>query len=81
MKIKIKYSYNYNHSSLLDGVETLPQLLKTNRYKTGLLGKRHVGPDSKFPFDLEISHKELKKGGSTKKILSIKKCMKWTTIS
>lgn len=33
---------------------TIPALLKQAGYRTGILGKLHVGPESSFPFDTRI---------------------------
>jgi N-sulfoglucosamine sulfohydrolase len=40
-----------NNFSMQDGIETLPTMLKTAGYRTGLVGKLHVKPESAFPFD------------------------------
>jgi len=37
--------------SMFPGVATLPGLLKREGYRTGILGKLHVNPESAFPFD------------------------------
>lgn len=34
--------------------QTIPALLKPAGYRTGILGKLHVGPESSFPFDTRI---------------------------
>lgn len=43
-----------HHQSLLDGIETLPSLLRRAGYAVGLVGKKHVGPDKAFPFEAEL---------------------------
>jgi N-sulfoglucosamine sulfohydrolase len=40
------------HEPLRD--QTIPALLKKAGYRTGILGKLHVGPESSFPFDVRI---------------------------
>lgn len=37
--------------SMRDGIETLPTLLKEAGYRTGIIGKLHVNPESAFAFD------------------------------
>lgn len=34
-----------------DGIPTLPAMLKEAGYRTGIIGKLHVAPESAFPFD------------------------------
>lgn len=37
--------------SMHDGVKTMPATLKSAGYRTGMIGKLHVNPESAFPFD------------------------------
>ena len=40
------------HFNSFDGIQSLPWLLnKTGSIKTGIIGKKHVGPDYVYPFD------------------------------
>ena len=40
-----------NNFRIYDGIETLPAILKSAGYRTGIIGKLHVNPESAFPFD------------------------------
>lgn len=40
-----------NHSQIKSGIDTWPALFRNLGYRTALLGKRHFGPLSAFPFD------------------------------
>jgi len=40
-----------NDYSMHPGIETLPMMLKESGYRTGIIGKLHVNPESAFPFD------------------------------
>lgn len=42
-----------NHFNSFDSVRSLPQMLHEQNIRTGLIGKKHVGPTSVFNFDYE----------------------------
>lgn len=42
-----------NHFNSFDDVRSLPTILRENKIKTGLIGKKHVGPSTVFKFDYE----------------------------
>ena len=48
-------AHSVHNQSLIDGVTTLPVLLKAAGYATALVGKKHVRPDSAFPYDAELA--------------------------
>lgn len=42
-----------DHFNAFDSVKSLPTILRENKITTGLIGKKHIGPDSGFSFDYE----------------------------
>ncbi|NWR35872.1 SPHM sulfohydrolase, partial [Tachuris rubrigastra] len=40
-----------HHFNSFDGVRSLPHLLSQAGVRTGIIGKKHVGPESVYPFD------------------------------
>jgi len=60
--------HNWHHFSLLDNVETIPSLLKKNGYRTGIIGKLHVGSKSNLEFDYRVYPKEIMGARDAKKI-------------
>lgn len=40
-----------HHFDSFDHVTSLPKILKRNGIRTGIIGKKHVGPSSVYPFD------------------------------
>ncbi|XP_050570279.1 N-sulphoglucosamine sulphohydrolase isoform X2 [Cygnus atratus] len=40
-----------HHFNSFDGVRSLPQLLSQANVRTGIIGKKHVGPGAVYPFD------------------------------
>ena len=46
--------HDVHHQSLLPGIATLPALFRAAGYATALVGKKHVGPDSAFPYEAEL---------------------------
>jgi N-sulfoglucosamine sulfohydrolase len=48
-------AHDVHNQSLLDGIDTLPQLMKRAGYATALVGKKHVRPDSAFVYDAELA--------------------------
>ncbi|XP_055298510.1 N-sulphoglucosamine sulphohydrolase [Sitodiplosis mosellana] len=42
-----------HHFNAFDSVKSLPTILRENNIRTGLIGKKHVGPSSVFNFDYE----------------------------
>ena len=53
------HQHNWHHFSYLPFVETLPALVKKNGYRTGVIGKLHVAPDEKLPFDFRVYSKQV----------------------
>ncbi|MFT4026199.1 MAG: sulfatase [Novosphingobium sp.] len=48
-------AHSVHNQGLVDGIATLPVLLKQAGYRTALVGKKHVRPDSAFPYDAELA--------------------------
>jgi N-sulfoglucosamine sulfohydrolase len=48
-------AHDVHNQHLLPSVRTLPQLLKAAGYRTGLIGKKHILPESALPFDEELA--------------------------
>lgn len=42
-----------NHFDSFSSVKSLPKILKPHGIKTGIIGKKHVGPKSTYKFDYE----------------------------
>ncbi|KAL4240735.1 hypothetical protein ACF0H5_001523 [Mactra antiquata] len=43
----------YHHFMSFDEVRSLPKILKKHDIRTGIIGKKHVGPESVYPFDYD----------------------------
>uniref|UniRef100_A0A8D8M3X3 N-sulphoglucosamine sulphohydrolase n=1 Tax=Cacopsylla melanoneura TaxID=428564 RepID=A0A8D8M3X3_9HEMI len=57
--------HDVHHFNSFDSVKTLPKILKDSRIRTGIIGKKHVGPDNVYPFDFaytEENHSILQVG-------------------
>ena len=48
-------AHDVHNQGLKDGIQTLPWLLKKAGYATALVGKKHVRPESAFPYDAELA--------------------------
>jgi len=48
-------AHDVHNQHLLPSVRTLPQFLKAAGYRTGLVGKKHILPESSLPFDEELA--------------------------
>ncbi|WP_197054345.1 sulfatase family protein [Sphingomonas sp. 37zxx] len=55
--------HNVHHFQAFETVQSLPVMLARNGYRTGRIGKYHVGPESVFHFD-EVLAPEMAKGYS-----------------
>src|SRR5690606_30626369 len=40
-----------NHSTIYEGIKTLPIYMQELGYRAALIGKKHYGPEASFPFD------------------------------
>ncbi|XP_054010771.1 N-sulphoglucosamine sulphohydrolase isoform X1 [Hylaeus anthracinus] len=43
--------HGIHHFNSFENVQSLPKILKKNNIRTGIIGKKHVGPNSVYPFD------------------------------
>ncbi|KZC07309.1 N-sulfoglucosamine sulfohydrolase, partial [Dufourea novaeangliae] len=43
--------HGIHHFNSFEKVQSLPTILKKKNIRTGIIGKKHVGPDSVYPFD------------------------------
>lgn len=43
--------HGVHHFNSFDGVRSLPLILSQHNIRTGIIGKKHVGPDYVYPFD------------------------------
>lgn len=60
-----------HHFNSFDDVQSLPKILSQNNVRTGIIGKKHVGPGSVYPFDFahtEENHSILQVGRNITKI-------------
>ena len=48
-------AHDVHNQHLLPSVRTLPQLLKAAGYRTALVGKKHILPESALPVDEELA--------------------------
>jgi len=48
-------AHDVHNQHLLPSVRTLPQLLEAAGYRTALVGKKHILPESSLPFDEELA--------------------------
>lgn len=48
-------AHDVHNQHLLPSVRTLPQFLKAAGYRTALVGKKHILPESALPFDEELA--------------------------
>lgn len=48
-------AHDVHNQGLRDGILTLPRLMKNAGYTTALVGKKHVRPESAFPYDVELA--------------------------
>lgn len=48
--------HNFNS---FDGLKTLPLILQKSEIRTGIIGKKHVGPESVYPFDYAVTEEQV----------------------
>ena len=47
--------HQMHHFESFEGIRSLPKLLNEAKIKTGIIGKKHVGPDDVYPFDFSYT--------------------------
>lgn len=47
-----------HHFNSFDSVTSLPNILRKQNIRTGLIGKKHIGPSETFKFDYEQTEEE-----------------------
>lgn len=47
--------HQVHHFNSFDGVKSLPKLLQDSGIRTGIIGKKHVGPEKVYPFEYEYT--------------------------
>ncbi|XP_070152839.1 N-sulphoglucosamine sulphohydrolase [Polyergus mexicanus] len=47
--------HGIHHFNSFDDVQSLPKILKRNNIRTGIIGKKHVGPSDVYPFDFSYT--------------------------
>ncbi|KAH3864421.1 N-sulphoglucosamine sulphohydrolase-like [Dreissena polymorpha] len=48
----------YHHFTSFDEVQSLPKILQDHNIRTGIVGKKHVGPEEVYPFDYEMTEEQ-----------------------
>uniref|UniRef100_V9IE67 N-sulfoglucosamine sulfohydrolase n=1 Tax=Apis cerana TaxID=7461 RepID=V9IE67_APICE len=43
--------HGIHHFNSFETVQSLPKILKKNNIRTGIIGKKHIGPSNVYPFD------------------------------
>ncbi|XP_011498100.1 PREDICTED: N-sulphoglucosamine sulphohydrolase [Ceratosolen solmsi marchali] len=47
--------HGIHHFNSFDNVQSLPKLLKEKNIRTGIIGKKHIGPSEVYPFDFSYT--------------------------
>ncbi|WP_156678561.1 sulfatase family protein [Sphingomonas profundi] len=48
-------AHDIHNQGVLDGIRTLPALMREGGYATALVGKKHLRPDAAFPYEAELA--------------------------
>ena len=51
--------HDVHHFNSFDQVQSLPLILKNHGMRTGIIGKKHVGPETVYPFDYEKTEEQM----------------------
>lgn len=65
-----------HHFNAFDTVKSLPTLLRNKDIRTGLIGKKHVGPSEAFRFDYERTEEKYSINQVGRNITKIKNFVK-----
>ncbi|XP_032669145.1 N-sulphoglucosamine sulphohydrolase [Odontomachus brunneus] len=50
--------HGVHHFNSFENIQSLPKILKRNNIKTGIIGKKHVGPSEVYRFDFERTEED-----------------------
>ncbi len=59
-------AHDIHNQHYLPWVRTLPQMLKAAGYATALVGKKHILPEERCPFDAELRAREARRSATSR---------------
>lgn len=52
------HTHSYHHFSCYNWVQSLPKMLSDAGYRTGRVGKKHIAPETIYPFDFGVGERD-----------------------